>query len=168
MSIKQYNDLSWHHNIWMDGDVFMLHVTDSSLICQASPLSVSVSAPRCYFHSNSFCDLIFSESLESGINIQRCSVGKFVCVESSRVMFSALNKLRESGTLSLFQHKCNRMLISVLTVCVSRRRIRGCVQELYRHSGHFPTDPFLNLSSVTFMESKSFQFLGLTSKTIVT
>lgn len=62
----------------------------------------------------------------SQINIQRCSVGKCVCVESSRVMFSELNKLGESGSLSLFQHKCNRMLISV-TVRVSKRRIIGCV-----------------------------------------
>lgn len=63
----------------------------------------------------------------SQINIQCCSVGKCVCVASSRVMFSELNKLRESGSLSLFQHKCNRMLISVVTVRVSKRRIIGCV-----------------------------------------
>lgn len=48
-------------------DVFILHISDSSLICRLvfflSPSPFSA-APRCYFHSNSFSDLIFSESLD--------------------------------------------------------------------------------------------------------
>lgn len=107
----------------------------------------------------------------SQINIQRCSVGKCVCVESSRVMFSELNKLGESGSLSLFQHKCNRMLISV-TVRVSKRRIIGCLGTL------LTLRPFSRIMlhhwSVSELEfchihgSQSFQFLGLTSETTVT